>query len=549
MRAAIYARFSTDLQNEKSTEDQLALCRKFAVARGYTVVAELEDKAKSGASTHGRQGLEQLLKMAHGGRIDAIIVEALDRLSRDMEDMSGIYKRLSFANVSLIPVDTGHAAGTVEVGLRGLIGQLYREDNVHKIRRGMSGLVRNGLSAGGKIYGYEPDRLNKGKLLIKEDEAEIVRRIFEEYVAGRSPRNIAHDLNRDKVPAPRGYRWAASTLNGQADRGAGILRNSIYVGRPTWNKVRMLKNPETGRRISRTNPASEWQTASLPELRLVPDPLWEQVQLKLHARAIIMPAYSRQPKRLLSGLLACGACGSGIAVSGTDKSGKVRVKCSGHTNSRSCPNPRSYYLEKIETMFLDSLAAQLDEPDLLTEYLETYEAERRRLRADIDKKRHKIEGRITEISAEVDRLVDFVAKGVGSAVVWGQKVDELCREKGQLVAELEECEDDGKSNVMLHPTVVKEMAKSIVQVRAMLKAHLLVGDEPVAQVIRSAISKVTVVSDPEARDGFHIKVDGRLDAFTTPSSGVLAVAEVRSDQYHTRKERQFSYVFPELRGD
>jgi site-specific DNA recombinase len=95
-RAAIYARFSTDLQNERSVDDQVALCEDYARREGYAVVAKYEDRARSGASVLGRDGLLKLLDDARAGLFDVLIAEALDRLSRDMEDLAGIYKRFSF---------------------------------------------------------------------------------------------------------------------------------------------------------------------------------------------------------------------------------------------------------------------------------------------------------------------------------------------------------------------------------------------------------------------------------------------------------------------
>src|ERR1700756_223082 len=85
--AAIYARFSTELQNEKSTEDQIALCRTYAARHQLNIVATFEDRARSGASVFGRDGLMQLMDAARQNLFTVVIVEALDRLSRDMEDL------------------------------------------------------------------------------------------------------------------------------------------------------------------------------------------------------------------------------------------------------------------------------------------------------------------------------------------------------------------------------------------------------------------------------------------------------------------------------
>src|SRR5215471_787791 len=212
-RAVIYARFSTDLQDERSIEDQVALCRDYARRENLHVVAVFDDRARSGASILNRDGLLTLMERAKSNAFDVVVVEALDRLSRDMEDLAGIHKRLTYRGIQIRAVHEG-VVNTVLVGLRGLVGQLYREDNAHKVRRGQSGRVRAGLAGGGITFGYAEVTGEPGKRTINESEAEIVRRIFSEYVTGRTPRQIAGDLNRDGIAPPRSRQWNASTLNG-----------------------------------------------------------------------------------------------------------------------------------------------------------------------------------------------------------------------------------------------------------------------------------------------------------------------------------------------
>jgi len=222
-RAVIYARFSTDHQDERSIEDQVALCRDYARREGLHVLEAFEDRARSGASIMNRDGLLALMDRAKVNAFDVVIVEALDRLSRDMEDLAGIHKRLTHRGIEIRAVHEGKV-NTVLVGLRGLVGQLYREDTADKVRRGQSGRVRAWLAGGGITYGYAEVKGEPGKRAIVEAEANVVRRIFSAYVAGRTPRAIAHDLNRDNVPPPRGKRWGASSINGSSQRGTGIIR-------------------------------------------------------------------------------------------------------------------------------------------------------------------------------------------------------------------------------------------------------------------------------------------------------------------------------------
>jgi len=162
------------------------------------------------STTFGRDGLMQLMDAARQNLFTVVIVEALDRLSRDMEDLAGIHKRLSFQGIEIQAVHDG-TADSILIGIRGLVGQMQREDGAKKVRRGMAGVVRDGRHAGGRAYGYRAVPSKPGELEIVEDEAAIVRRIFAAYAAGRTPRDIAHDLNRENIRPPRGRRWNAST--------------------------------------------------------------------------------------------------------------------------------------------------------------------------------------------------------------------------------------------------------------------------------------------------------------------------------------------------
>lgn len=98
----------------------------------------------------------------------------------------------------------------------------------------------------------------RGERKINAAEAGIVRRIFNDYAAGKVPQAIAKQLNKEAVPGPSGTAWGPSTIHGNPDRGTGILNNELYIGKLVWNRLRYIKDPETGKRVSRPNPESEW---------------------------------------------------------------------------------------------------------------------------------------------------------------------------------------------------------------------------------------------------------------------------------------------------
>ena len=270
MRAAIYARYSSDLQSETSIDDQVRQCRERAKHDGMTVVEIYTDYAISGGHLGNRQGMLSLMNHAKENAFDVVIAEALDRISRDQEDIAGIYKRLNHAEIKIITLSEGEI-NELHVGLKGTMNALFLKDLAVKTRRGQRGRVEAGKIPGGNSYGYkivrrlkEDGTVTTGEREIDADQALIIKRIFAEYANGIPPRRIAGGLNGEGIPGPRGGQWIASTINGSRQRRNGILNNELYLGNITYNRQRFIKDPETGKRRSRINPEHEWIITDVP---------------------------------------------------------------------------------------------------------------------------------------------------------------------------------------------------------------------------------------------------------------------------------------------
>ena len=138
VRVAIYARYSTDLQSERSIEDQVALARRIIRAEGLIEAGVFADRIKTSATLVGRSGLTDLMKAVESGNVDVVLVEHLDGISRDQADLATIYKKLKFHGVMLREVHGGEA-NAITVGVRGLMGSLFLTDLKDKVRRGTRG--------------------------------------------------------------------------------------------------------------------------------------------------------------------------------------------------------------------------------------------------------------------------------------------------------------------------------------------------------------------------------------------------------------------------
>ncbi len=313
MRVAAYARYSSDSQREASLEDQLRNCRAYAQRQGWPEPVVYRDAAMSGARLD-RPGYRTLTADAH--QFDVILVDDLSRLSRDSVESQQAVRRLTFAGVRLIGVsdgvDTGRKSHKADVGLRGLMSELYLDDLADKTHRGLTGRALSGASAGGLPYGYRVTET--GHRSIDVEKAEVVRRIFTEYVGGASPRVIATALNRDGIASPRGGTWAMTAIRGDMRRGIGILANPIYAGRQLWNRSRWVKHPETGRRVRQERPETEWVTTEHPELAIVSPELWQAAMARQRGVSKASGTVGRPARHLLSGVLRCGQCGGPMVV-------------------------------------------------------------------------------------------------------------------------------------------------------------------------------------------------------------------------------------------
>ena len=507
-RAAIYARFSSDLQDSRSIGDQVTLCCDYAQRQGYLVARVYDDAAASGASLHGRPGIKRLLDDAEAKAFDVLIAESMSRIGRDQEDRAYVRKRLRFFRIGIETPSEGVVTPLID-GVRAALDSEYLEDLKRHTRRGMTGRVREGLSAGGLTYGYAPGG-SKGERVIVEHEAAIVRRVFEEYAAGRSPRGIAERLNADGIKPPRGGDWQASAINGNLVRGSGILMNSLYDGRLVWNRVSMHKDPDTGRRVSRANPENEWITTPVRHLRIVDAELFAKVQAIKTGRGKERPEKAHRPKHLLAGLLRCGCCGSAMAVNNVSHKGR-RIYCGRRKEGGRCANGKTYRLEPIEQRVVTALKVQLADPRAIELYLKTYREERKRLAKENTGRRAALERALAQAEREIDRIVDGIARGTISDEEARKRLPEPRRRRDSARADLATLAPPVKV-VELHPAAVARYLDAIDDLAAMLSRRMVEGDEEVVCALRELVAAVVI--HPAGRDEPKIEVTGRLAKLT-----------------------------------
>ncbi|ABC82106.1 recombinase family protein [Anaeromyxobacter dehalogenans] len=527
--AALYARFSTDKQDARSIDDQIRRCRAFAEARALAVVAVHQDAALSGAST-ARPGLQAVLREAKRRAFDAVIVDDLSRLSRDLgHTWNIIFSDLASVGVRVIDATTGmasDAAGArLTFGALALVNDTFLQLVKTETHRGLEGRALGGFWTGGSCYGYrtvpEPTPQDpahpRAVPVIEADEAEVVRGIFARYAKGDTLGSILAWLSGQTAPADGATKkkapgWSKSLL-------FSMLRNERYAGQFVWNRRKWTKDPTTGKRRYVERPEAEWVRVERPELAIVDRETWAQVQAR-HARTAQDHGERKRSTspHMLSGLLRCGVCGGALSIVSQRKKGGVVYSQFGCSVRHSrgpgaCANATTTSELGLNAAVLSALRTHLASPDI-----ERWVAEVLAERA--------AESHAPDLAAEV-RAAEVRAEKVADALARIGFSDTLARRLQNEEAKLREL----RAQLTRAAPAPKRPAVSVRQVLAALEGLDDLAKRHPAQAragLQSVVESVTLT--PEAESGrvratLQLKsetatlVGGRLGAESTGCGG------------------------------
>jgi len=520
-RVGIYARYSSDMQSASSIEDQLRLCNEKAKAQDWDIHQVYSDAAISGA-TLLRPGIQSLLSAAMNGEFDIVLAEALDRLSRDQEDIAGIYKRMEFAGVKIITLSEGEIS-TLHIGLKGTMNALFLKDLAAKTKRGMRGSIEQGKVLGGIPFGYKAVKrfdangeVVKGEREIVAEEAEIIRRIFKEYaIENKSPRTIAATFNKEGIPSPSGKPWSQSTLNGNRKRGVGILNNEIYIGKLIWNRMRVIKNPDTGRNVTKYNDESEWIIKDMPEFRIIEQELWDAVKArqKLNDRPSVSLHNTRRAKHLLSGLIMCGECGGNYSVVNRTHYGCSNAKNKGDT---VCTNHQTIRRDKLDAFVLSGLQHRMMRDELLQIFCEEYTKHMNTLIKQNSSSLDRYKQEQARLIREKENIVRAIKDGMPAASFKDEfiKMEARAEQLDELVSKA-----SNDNRALLHPCMATHYRESIINLRALLNQEDKRGEA--SEHIRRLIDKIELTPQAGKKEP-RIDLHGDL-------AGILAIAKENID--------------------
>ena len=514
LRTCLYARYSTDLQNDKSNDDQLRELRDFFpnLARSLgvdpadlIVVLVEQDAAKSGATIFQRAGLRRVRRAAESGVFDILLTETPNRLARKVGEMGTLYDELKYNRVRWFTV-TMHEMDAMKVAIMAGVSQQNLDEGKHFTRRGLRGCIEEGRSAGGLSFGYSLDekqtRINRrgqveplrGVLKIDPPQAEVVQRIYRLFIAGVSSKGIAKLLNAEGIRGPRGRVWRPSTIHGNQQTGVGILNNELYIGRLVHGRREYRMNPKTGLRGKAImNPLSALKVKEVPHLRIIDDELWQAVKVRQAATRRAQKAgidKARRPKFLFSKLTKCGTCGGGFTTESRDE-----LRCNNYraAGQSVCTNSRVIKRSEVERRVLVALQQRFLTPERLAEFTRLYVAETNRLRSEHAAKLVGARRELEALGRRQMQILGYLNGGFGEVETWRVEVRQNELRRAELQATVTAAAAQPLPPA-LHPNMAGVFEQKIRALAAALEHEDTEQRESARTTLRGFIDRIVIPS-------------------------------------------------------
>lgn len=321
--AALYIRLSKEDENEGpsgSVTNQQSLLHAFVREHRLDVYDTYIDDGWSGTS-FDRPGFQRMLRDIEAGKVNMVITKDLSRLGRDYI-MTGHYMERYFPEkrvryISLLDgVDTGIESSANDITpFRAIMNDMYAKDISKKIKSVKHDKQRKGEFIGGKpMYGYRMHPSEKNRIVIDEDAAPVVRRIFAMALAGTSCRQIAVRLNEEGVLSPAAYAGLTLSCHGpysgqwSSERITAMLKNETYIGNMVQGRTARISYKT--KKCLRRQP-EQWVVVEHTHEPLIDPETFRKVQLMVNSRR---NTRSRTYDFLLKGLIFCHECGYPLAV-------------------------------------------------------------------------------------------------------------------------------------------------------------------------------------------------------------------------------------------
>lgn len=473
-RAYSYTRVSTSMQIDGfSLAAQKARIDNYAKSQDIDIIREFSDEGKSGKSIEGREDFKSMLDYIKAGEhVDYIIVYKLSRFGRNIRDILDTFEFIREHKVNLICVEDGidssKSMGKVIITILGALSELERENIAVQTMEGRKEKARQGKWNGGQApYGY---KIVDGKLVVVEDEAEIIRMIYNLFINDNGMKKVADYLN------DRGYRRKPYKNNSlklfTSDFVKRVLDNEVYMGKISYGKRQRQKKKGTRNQYV-TVKSDDYIVSEGIHKAIVSEDVWQKAHKKRKATGVAnIKTHSLDHEHKLSGILKCPVCGDSMygnvnrsrKKDGSEEYYDNFYYCCKHRKlaaGKKCNFRKQPSQQKIDYEVYSALMSA-DMGDVIIEELKAKmleESNKEKMEKDLEglkKTDRTLEVQINNINARIDGLdVDDAAyklKYANFVKVQNKKYEDQARVKKAI----EELEKKIKNEIIMSDSIMTE---------------------------------------------------------------------------------------------
>jgi site-specific DNA recombinase len=447
IRAAAYARYSSDNQREESITAQIKAIKEYCKGKGYVLVKEYKDEAQS-ATTDNRDDFQKMIDESSLGIFDVVIVHKLDRFARNRYDSSFYKRKLKLNNVTIESVlehlDDSPESVILESVLEGM-AEYYSKNLSREVMKGLNENAGAAVHNGGRPpYGLKVNSTNR-KYEIDETRFKAVQMYFEGVDKDVPLAEIARRINAAGFRTYTGDEFKVTSFDTWGS-------NRKYKGDYTWNVSSSKK--ENGKRNSHLKKPEDEQTiirGAIPAI--IQDDLWERVNLKLKARAKNSEKAKLRAKRvyLLSGKIFCGKCGKLYAGESYVSRGReyAYYKCSGKCGNKNVDKSvieQAAAEQLVKYCFTDEAMKEV-----ASRVSELYRERRKNVKSEIEP----IKKEIQALDSKINNWIDAIGEGLLDKNILAKKIKESNEKKAFLESQLLQAEMIESTNELDESKILK----------------------------------------------------------------------------------------------
>lgn len=477
-RVAAYCRVSTEFEEQESSyEMQVEHYTSYIISNpDWELVEVYADDGISATNTAKRESFNRMIQDCRNGKIDMILTKSISRFSRNTVDCLKFTRELKGLNIAVYfekeNIWTFDSKGELLLTIMSSLAQEESRSISENVRWGQRKKFSDGKYSLNYKHFLGYDKGEDGRLVVNQEQAKIVRRIFGDFLAGHTPFQIAKALTAEGIPTPAGKtKWSYTTVR-------RVLSNETYMGDKLLQKTYSIDSLSKDR-LKNHGEVPQFYVEQDHDA-IIPPTTFKRVQDELERRK----GCHATGKSIFSGKIYCGECGEiyGSKVwHSNDPYRKVVWQCNGKYDSeKKCGTP-TVTEEDIKRGF-ERMLRQMDKQAQIANLREIYADVM--AYGDLEQEKERLEAERGGVSGSYEKEISQNARAAQDQGEYQKRADELAAEYNRLDAEVKAVEAEIQKRQLCGR-----------RIEPLVAALETAGEDFTVSLWGSMVEKVTVFED------------------------------------------------------